>query len=64
MGTAAKILQEIPEDTDNKTKGKILFECKQGITRFNPRDDLDRSLKNRIVGIIEKLESFQEEPEQ
>lgn len=60
--TAANILQEMSNETNElmfKFRKKVLYECRQGITVFEPMNDLDRTIKEDAVKIIDQLEAFE-----
>jgi len=60
--TAAKILQEMPDNIDEsmiKLVKKILFECRQGLTAFKPHNNFDQSLKDEAIKIIDLIDSLE-----
>jgi hypothetical protein len=60
--TAVNLLQEMPNEIDKSMfefRNKVLHECKQGIDVFEPKDDLDRTIKKDAIEIINQLEAFE-----
>ncbi|MDP2736413.1 MAG: hypothetical protein Q8O59_01355 [bacterium] len=59
--TAATLLKEFPDTDDEKMieyRKKILYECKQGISSFKPKNEQDQGIKEEIIKVINQLETF------
>ena len=62
LETAAVLLKELPDAHDEKIiefRKKVLFECSQGISAFEPKDEQDRAVKEEIIEVINQLETFE-----
>lgn len=60
--TAAILLQKLPNKIDESMiefREKALYECRQGIVAFEPKNNFDKSTKKNAINIIEQLEAFE-----